>query len=355
MPATPPLSATAKASRSPRASGRVTLSDVAGAVGVSAMTVSRALRGERRVDPALVERIQQAAQHMGYVPDPAARALASQKSTQVLVLIPMLSNTLFVDVLEALHKELFAAGYHQLIGVTHYDPQEEEELLRAYLPMRPAGLVLTGFDRSPGAAKLVAASGIPCVHLMELHDANDATKAPIYSVGFSQTDAGAAITQHLLDQGRRRIAFCGAQLDARVLQRLAGYRQALQAAGLYDASLEVLNPERSSLALGSQLFEQVAHAQPAIDAIFFCNDDIAQGALLAAMRLGIHVPGQIAIAGFNDLPGSAQMVPPLTTIRTPRSQIGTQAATMLLQLLGGQPVAQPRVDLGYALVQRASS
>ena len=319
------------------------------------MTVSRALRGERRVDAALAERIRLAAAQMGYVPDPAARALASQKSTQVLVLIPMLSNTLFVDVLEALHKELFAACYHPLIGVTHYDPQEEEQLLRAYLPMRPAGLVLTGFDRSPGAAKLLADCGIPCVHVMDLHDQDMAAGAPIYSVGFSQTDAGAAITQHLLAQGHRRIAFCGAQLDARVLQRLTGYRQVMQAAGLYDARLEILNTAGSSLALGAQLFEQIVRTQPAVDAIFFCNDDIAQGALLAATRLGIQVPGQIAIAGFNDLPGSAQMVPPLTTIRTPLRQIGTQAASMLLQLIRGEPVAQPRVDVGYELVVRQSS
>lgn len=352
--------------RRSRASGRITLGDVAEAAGVSPITVSRALRGERRVDPALVEKVRAVANRMGYVPDPAARALASQKSTQVLVLIPLLSNTLFVDVLEAVHKKLFAAGYHMLIGVTHYDPQEEEQLLRAYLPMRPAGLLLTGFDRSPAAAQMLAASPIPCVHLMELHDAaptgagdadsSDASnEAAIYSVGFSQKDAGAAITQHLLTQGHRRIAFCGAQLDARVLQRLAGYRLALQAAGCYDASLEILNPARSSLALGSQLFEQVAHIQPAVDAIFFCNDDIAQGALLAANRLGKMVPQDIAVVGFNDLPGSAQMVPPLTTIRTPRSEIGTQAATMLLQQLRNEPVPQPRIDLGYTLVQRASS
>ena len=367
-----PTSSTASAADTPssprrsRASGRITLGDVAEAAGVSPITVSRALRGERRVDPALVEKVRAVANRMGYVPDPAARALASQKSTQVLVLIPLLSNTLFVDVLEAVHKKLFAAGYHMLIGVTHYDPQEEEQLLRAYLPMRPAGLLLTGFDRSPAAAQLLAASPIPCVHLMELHDAapagagdadsSDATNdTAIYSVGFSQKDAGAAITQHLLAQGHRRIAFCGAQLDARVLQRLAGYRLALQAAGCYDASLEILNPARSSLALGSQLFEQVAHIQPAVDAIFFCNDDIAQGALLAANRLGKKVPQDIAVVGFNDLPGSAQMVPPLTTIRTPRSEIGTQAATMLLQQLRNEPVPQPRIDLGYTLVQRASS
>ena len=100
-----------RASRRSRASGRVTLSDVAEAAGVSPMTVSRALRGERRVAPALVEKVREVAASLGYVPDLAARALASQKSTQVLVLVPMLSNTLFVDVLEAVHKVLFAQGY----------------------------------------------------------------------------------------------------------------------------------------------------------------------------------------------------------------------------------------------------
>ena len=353
-PPSPPTAA--KAGRRSRASGRVTLHDVATEAGVSPITVSRALRGERRVDAALADKVRAVAQRMGYVPDPAARALASQKSTQVLVLVPMLSNTLFVDLLEAAHQVLFSAGHHMLIGVTHYDAAEEEQLLRAYLPMRPAGLVLTGFERSAGAQQLLAASRIPTVHVMELHDAAMASEAaPIYSVGFSQTNAGAAITQHLLAQGRRRIAFVGAQLDGRVQQRLQGYRQALQATGRYDPALELLQPDSSSLALGSALFEQLARSQSAPDAIFFCNDDLAQGALLAATRLGIAVPGQIAIAGFNDLPGSDQMVPPLTTIHTPRGAVGEHAATMLLQLMRGQAVAQPRVDVGYRLVQRAST
>ena len=341
------------ASRRSRASGRVTLSDVAEAAGVSPMTVSRALRGERRVAPALVEKVREVAASLGYVPDLAARALASQKSTQVLVLVPMLSNTLFVDVLEAVHKVLFAQGYHMLIGVTHYDPVEEEQLLRAYLPMRPAGLLLTGFDQSAASKKLLMANPVPQVHLMEL-PAQELV-ADRYSVGFSQTDAGADMTRHLLERGYRRIAFCGAQLDARVMQRLQGYRQTLQKTGLYDPSLELLSPERSSLSLGAQQFETLVSAHPEVDAIFFCNDDIAQGALLAANRLGVKVPEQVAIAGFNDLPGSEQMVPPLTTIRTPRSAVGEQAATMLLQLLQGQAVAQPQLDVGFSLVPRAST
>lgn len=336
--------------RSSRASGRVTLSDVAQAAGVSPITVSRALRGERRVAPELVERVRAMAQQMGYVPDPAARALASQKSNQVLVLVPLLSNTLFVELLDAVHRELFPQGYQTLIGVTHYDPAEEEQLLRSYLPMRPAGLLLTGFEHSPAAREMLAQSAIPQVHLMELGG-----DAATYTVGFSQAAAGAALTRHLLARGYRRIAFCGAQLDARVMQRLSGYRSELRAAARYDPALELLCPEHSSMALGARLFMQLRQRQPAPDAIFFCNDDIAQGALLQANRSGIAVPGEVAIAGFNDLPGSDQMVPPLTTVRTPRATMGTEASRLLLQLMRRQAPAQRQLDLGYELIVRESS
>ncbi|MFT3814783.1 MAG: LacI family DNA-binding transcriptional regulator [Acidovorax sp.] len=336
--------------RARRSSGRTTLADVARAAGVSPITVSRALRAERSVDPALVERVREAAAALGYVPDPAARALASQRSTQVLVLVPMLSNTLFVDLLEAVHRTLFPAGYQPLIGVTHYDGAEEELLLRTYLPHRPAGLLVTGFDRSETARRLIAQSGVPCVHLMETSDAPG-----VHCVGFSQQDAGAAITRHLLERGRRRIAFCAVQLDPRTLQRAEGYRRALREAGLYDPELELLSPERSSISLGARLFEQMVQRLPGLDAIFFCNDDIAQGGLLAANRLGIAVPRQLAVAGFNDLAGSDQMVPPLTTVRTPRSEVGRAGAAMLLDLMRGQSVPAHCVQLGYELVVRGST
>ena len=335
--------------RSSRASGRVTLSDVAQAVGVSAMTVSRALRGEDRVKPELVKQIQAVADSMGYVPDPAARALASQKSNQVLVLVPLLSNALFVDLLEAIHKELMAASYYPVIGITHYDPQEEEQLLRTYLPMRPAGLMLTGFDHTPAVQRLLENSDIPCVHMMEL-----SPNAEQVSVGFSQEAAGACITEHLLAQGYRRIAFCAGQLDARVRQRASGWKTALQGHGLYDPELEYLRPESTSLQLGAQLLHQVMEKDPTVDAIFFCNDDIARGALLEALRQGIKVPEDIAIVGFNDLSGSDQMVPPLTTIRTPRKEIGTQSSRLLLRMMGDEAVDVHQMDLGFELMVRES-
>jgi LacI family gluconate utilization system Gnt-I transcriptional repressor len=333
-----------------RSAGRVTLADVAREAGVSPITASRALRGERHVAPELAARVAAAVAKTGYVPDSAARALASQRGTQVPVLIPMLSNTLFVDVIEAVHRVLFAAGYQPMIGITHYDPHEEEQLLRSYLAHRPAGLLVTGFDRTESSRQLIAGSGLPCVHLMEIANAPG-----VHCVGFSQTDAGAEVTRHLLSRGRRRIACIAAQLDPRTIQRAEGYRNVLRSAGCYDPRLELMSRQSSSIGLGAELLADLMKIRPDVDGIFFCNDDLAQGGILAAQRMGISVPGQIAIAGFNDLPGSDQLSPSLTSVRTPRSEVGTQGAKMLLELMRGNTPAERSISLKYELVVRESS
>jgi LacI family gluconate utilization system Gnt-I transcriptional repressor len=333
-----------------RATGRVTLADVAQLAGVSPITVSRALRGERAVDATLVARVKDAVAKLGYVPDPAARALASRHSSHVAVLIPMLSNALFVDVIEAVQRTLRPAGYQALIGITHYDAAEEEQILREQLQHRPAGLLVTGLDRSDATRRLIAGSGVPCVHMMEL-----SSTPGVYSVGLSQAEAAAAMTRHLLERGHRRIAFAAAQLDPRTLQRLDGWRRQMAEAGRHDARLEWLNPAPSSMAVGALMFEQIIALQPPVDAIFFCNDDLAQGALLAAARLQVAVPQRVAIAGFNDLTGSDQMLPPLTTVRTPRGAIGEAAARLLLALMRGEAPPSQSLDLGWELVVRASA
>lgn len=333
-----------------RATGRVTLADVAEAAGVSPITASRALRGERAVAAELVERVRVAATTLGYVPDPAARALASSRSSHVAVLIPKLSNTLFVDLLDAVQQALVPAGYQTLIGVTHYDAAEEEASLRQVLVHRPAGLIVTGSERSAAAQALIQGSGVPCVRVMDVGG-----DAGGHSVGFSQAEAARAITQHLLLTGCRRIVYAAAQLDPRTLERGAGYEAAMLEAGRAADVRHVTTPEPSSMALGASLLVRVLNEVPQTDAIFFCNDDLAQGALLAALRLGIAVPRQLSVVGFNDLPGSDQMVPPLTTVATPRRAIGEQAAQMLLALMRGQPVPTPHLDLGFQVVRRASS
>lgn len=327
---------------------------MAQAAGVSPSTVSRALRGERAVDPDLVAKVLAVSDKLGYVPDPAARALASQRSDHVTILIPLLSNTLFVDLLEAAQATLRAAGFQTLMGVTHYNASEEEQLLREQLHHRPAGMLITGLDHSPSTLKLMARSNVPCVHLMDLPSEPSHVTSP-YCVGFRQTDAGEAMTRHLIAKGKKRIVFAAAQLDPRVMQRLLGWRKALKANQLYDTTLEWLNPAASSLALGGLMFEQIVKQNPDVDAIFFCNDDLAQGALLAALRLGITVPQQVAIAGFNDLTGSDQMWPSLSTVRTPRAKVGEEAAKMLLQLIHGESPVQPQLDLGFDIIERQST
>jgi LacI family transcriptional regulator, gluconate utilization system Gnt-I transcriptional repressor len=188
------------------------------------------------------------------------------------------------------------------------------------------------------------------VHLMETTDAPG-----VACVGFSQVEAGAAITEHLLQRGRRRIAFVAAQLDPRTLQRAEGYRRTLRVAGCYDPKLEYLSPEASSIALGGRLFETLWAADEGVDAVFFCNDDLAQGGMFAAWRMGVQVPAQVSIAGFNDLAGSDQLLPPLTTVRTPRFEVGEAGARMLLQLMNGQTPPVLSLKLSYQVIVRGST
>ncbi|MDS1139830.1 LacI family DNA-binding transcriptional regulator [Pusillimonas sp. SM2304] len=350
LPATPPVSRVRKPRASSRATGRVTLADVAAIAGVSPITASRVVSGKARVDPELARRVRAAVEKLGYRPDPSARALASAKSTHVVVLIPMLSNTLFTDLLEAVQESMWHAGYQVFVGITHYQPAREAALLESYLSHRPAGIILTGLDRSQGQRKLIQDSRTPCVHVMELSD-----DSSLHCVGFSQDEAARAVAGHLLARGRKKIAFVGAQLDPRTIERAGGFRSALQEARCYDPALEILSPKPSSVALGAECFEQLMSAHPDIDAIFFCNDDLAHGGLLQALRMNVSVPGRVSIVGFNDLPGNAQMLPALSSLRTPRREIGLAAADMLLKLMRGDSVPEPAIDLGFELMVRESS
>ena len=179
--------------------------------------------------------------------------------------------------------------------------------------------------------------------------------ANTYSVGLSQHDAARELTEHLLKRGRKRIAYAAGQLDARVMQRRDGYALAMRNAGLHDPGLEVFDPAPTSMAQGGRMFAEILTRHPDVDAIFFCNDDLAQGALLTALRMKVAVPKRVAVVGFNDLPGNELMLPPLTTIRTPRAEIGSAAATMLLALMRGEAVSKHAIDVGFELVVRKSS
>jgi LacI family gluconate utilization system Gnt-I transcriptional repressor len=333
-----------------RGTGRATLEEVAKAAGVSTMTASRSLSQPGLVSEASRARVEEAVLALGYVPNRAARALASNRSRVIVALVPSLSNAVFTAVLDGIHDALQASQYQILIGNTRYSDAEEEKLLRVYLQSGPDGILLPGLSHSPEVARMLGALRVPVVSMMDLAESPSTP-----SVGFSQFEAGMALTSHLLGKGYRRIAFVGAQLDERTLRRADGWRQAMMHAGLFDARFEIMTPQPSTLALGAVLMRRVLAELPDCDAVFFCNDDLAHGAIFHCQRAGIAVPGRIAVAGFNDLPASSLMKPSLTTVDTPRYQVGYQAATLLLELIAGKTPPARRIDLGFTLREREST
>jgi len=300
-----------------RTSGRVTLAEVAARAGVGTMTVSRVINQPELVSAALRTRIEEAIAELGYIPNRAARALVSAQSKVIVVLVPSLSNAVFTDVLAGVQDALGKDGYQILIGNTLYSDAEEEKLLGIYLQSNPDGVLLSGLTHSKQVTQMLATSKLPVVSMMDL-----ASEPDVMSVGFSQLEAGYTMTRYLIDKGYKRIGFMGAQRDERTLKRAEGYRRAQREAGLYDPRLEVMVSDPSSLALGSELLGRMLSVTPDCDAIFCCNDDLAQGAIFQCQRRGIAVPGKLAICGFNDLPVSAWMNPSVTTIATPRYRIG---------------------------------
>ena len=329
---------------------RITLADVAREVGVSTMTASRAITRPELVSAELRAQIEKAIRDLGYVPNRAARALASARSHVIAVLIPSLSNAVFTDVLAGVQDAVDAEGYQVLIGNTRYSDAEEEKLVNIHLQSNPDGVLLTGLTQSDKVRQMLAAANLPTVSMMDLSDDPDR-----YSVGLSQFDAGYTVTRHLLVKGYRRIGFIAAQLDERTLKRAEGYRQALRDAGLYDARREVLVPDPSTIALGAELIGRLMARVPDCDAVFCCNDDLAYGAIYQCQRRGIAVPKQLAICGFNDLPASAWMNPSVTSIATPRYRIGFEAATLLKRLINGEEPELHRIDLGFTLMAREST
>lgn len=333
-----------------RSSGRITLADVAQHAGVALMTASRALSNPDLVSEALRQRVMEAVQTLGYVPNQAARSLASARSNVISVLVPSLSNAVFTDILAGIQDALDADGFQMLIGNTRYSVAEEAKFLRIHLQSNPDGVLLTGVNQSAELRPMLQAAGIPVVSMMDL------PKNPEeMAVGFSQHQAGYAITNHLVHKGRCRIGFIGAQLDDRTLKRADGYRAALRQAGLYDPKRELLVLDPSTVALGAELLGRMLAMAPDCDAVFCCNDDLAYGAIYQCQRRGIAVPEQLAICGFNDLPLSAWMNPSVTTIATPRYRIGLEAARMLRGVIEGKQPAVRQIDLGFTLMARESA
>ncbi|MCV9996870.1 LacI family DNA-binding transcriptional regulator [Pararhizobium sp. YC-54] len=329
---------------------KITLLDVAKAADVSAITVSRALRHPASVSAKLRERIQHVVDDLGYVPDPAASALASARTNVVGVLIPSITNNVFAGVLRGIYMEAEKAGYGIQLGNTRYSMLEEERLLRVFLSQRPAGLIVTGIDQSSAARTQLLRADCPVVQIMEIGD-----KPIDMMVGFSHRDGASTATQHLVDCGYTRIAFLGARMDPRTQRRLEGFSQCLKQAGLFDQRLVVTTPKASTVTLGCELLSELLARAPDADAVFCNNDDLALGVLFECQRRQITVPTDMGICGFNDLEMMAVANPAITSVRTFREEMGREAMGSLLASIAGTVVEQPVIDLGYELIKRQST
>ncbi|MCB1412911.1 MAG: LacI family DNA-binding transcriptional regulator [Xanthobacteraceae bacterium] len=330
--------------------GKVRLTEVAKLAGVSPITASRFFRNPEALSAGKRERVESAARELGYVPDLAARALASQRTEVIGVLIPSLTNNVFSDVLRGIYDALQGSRYSIQLVNTRYSFLQEEKLLRLFQAQRPAGLVVTGINQTPDSRLVMEAMNCPIVQIMEIGpDPVD------MMVGFSHNKAAFSAVSHLLARNYRRIGFLGARMDPRVQRRLEGYRDAMKAAGLYDPRLIITTPVPTSVSMGGMLFADLLTLVPDMDAVFCVNDDIALGVLFECQRRQISVPDDMAIVGFNDLEFMAAAVPPLTSVRTNRYEMGRNAISMVMAAIDGERPEAPVIDLGFQLMVRGSS
>ncbi|MES2751105.1 MAG: LacI family DNA-binding transcriptional regulator [Pseudomonadota bacterium] len=331
-------------------SGKIRLTEVAKLAGVSHITASRFFRNPEALSVSKRERVESAAKELGYVPNLAARALASQRTEVIGVVIPSLTNNVFADVLRGIYDASEGSRYSVQFVNTRYSILQEEKLLRLFQAQMPAGLIVTGINQTPESRKVMEAMNCPIVQIMEIGP------SPVdMMVGFSHYDATFAAISHLLERGFRRIGFLGARMDPRVQRRLEGYRDAMKAASLFDPRLIITTPVPTAVTRGGTLFADLLASAPDIDAVFCVNDDLALGVLFECQRRHISVPEQIAIVGFNDLEFMASTVPPLTSVRTNRYEMGKSAVTMVTAAIEGDRPAEPVIDLGFELMIRQSS
>lgn len=329
---------------------KITLNEVAAAADVSPITVSRVLRQPERVSSEMRLRVEEAVARLGYVPNMAARALASRRTNVIGILIPSITNNVFSDVLQGIYGVIDKTPYFVQLGNTRYSVLEEEKLLRIFLSQQPAGLIVSGIDQSSAARALLENAGCPIIQIMETGD------DPVdMLVGFSHRDAARDAVRHLLAQGYRRIGFIGARMDPRTQRRWQGYRDALSEAGLLDEDLVVTTTHSSSATLGGQMLGDLIARRPDLDCVFCNNDDLAVGVLFECQRRHIPVPAALGICGFNDFEIMSAANPSLTSVLTNRGEMGQLAVTMLMAAIEGKPPENKVVDIGYQVMMRQSS
>lgn len=327
----------------------VTIREVADAAGVSTATVSRALAGVQTVDPALVERVRQSADRLGYRANRVARALRRQSTQTIGLVVPDITDPFYPAVVRAIERELRRTGLSLLLCDSGSDPEVEAELLRNLFDHQVDGLLVSVCDRTASRPAVeLAASRTPLLQI----DQRAVPELPY--VGVAQADAMRQVVEHLLGQGCRSFGYLGAGPQTPGGQeRLDGFLEHAKPAD--PAAADRVELGDVSVPWGYEAAARLLDAGRRPDAIICSSDLAAIGALQALRERGVSVPGDVAVTGFDDTVLAVASDPPLSSVRQPLEELGTQAVQELTAAIE-QHLPQPRsVVLQAGLAVRESS
>lgn len=339
---------------------RATIYDIAKRVGTSTATVSRVLSGSNYpVSDLLREQVLAAAQEMNYVPNALGLMLKKNENPEIGVVIPTLDNPHYTQVLLGIEREARHQGWNLLLCNTRRSPQLERQSLASLHKKQVRGVILVSVESHTDTLQSLQAGGMRFVLL----DQPFAT--PMFSsVDYDFVSAGRMATEHLIQNGHRRIMFLSSPLHHPNRSKLLrGYQDALCAAQLpFDPELLLVsedeedaeNAEGYEFYNGRRLAKRLLD-RPLPDAVVAVNDMTALGVIQALGEQGIQVPKDLSVISFDNIQMSAMAYPPLTTIDKPAYDIGKQACLLLSQLLGQDAPAPPRrIDFAPTLILRGS-
>jgi len=330
----------------------VRLKDIAQKIGVSVMTVSKALRDEPDVSAATRARIKHLAQQMGYVPDSTAQGLRTRTTKLFGVAIPSITNPIYARVFFAIEEKAHELGYDLLLAHTQNQPEREEFCIRRLLSRRVDGLFIAPVYRMDPEARIyqeLLTRQTPTVLL--------GPPAPFcktfVSVEIEELIGSYTITQHLLKLGHKRIAcFTGPSASPWAQERLEGYRRALREAGL-DVDDRLIFQAGSTIEDGTKAAKQMLAESCNATAVQAVNDLVAVGCAETLLAQGLRVPEDISVAGFGNVMVAEHFRVPMTTIRQPKFRLGVAAVDAMMQLLKGQRPETKR--LTAELIERKST
>lgn len=302
------------------------LNDVARHANVSTATVSRVLNNPEKVAEKSRLVVQAAIDELGYIPDGAARALASRHTRTIGAVVPTLDNAIFASGIQGFQSRLKKRGYTLIVASHEYDLVEELNEVRTLLRQGIDALLLVGSLHDPRLLKLLEEKKIPYVNCWAYKP-----DSPEPYIGFDNKKAARKLTVYLLDLGHREIGVIAGRTrnNDRAMDRLLGIKEAIQERNLALAQEKIL--ERSyTVKQGREAMRILLQDASPPTAVICGNDILAWGALAECQSAGIRVPEEISITGFDDLDISAQIVPSLTTIHVPLAEMGAHAADFLV-------------------------